>query len=141
MATDWGGERVPRRGRVIKNREYISQRVYRRQGQVVLLNRPRPQDVGRLSAIVGKVTPAVAYELVRGLSRRRIAPSGVDGVRYSTAGRLRQAGFEVCNTPSLRNPDHVSISWPGSWDAHVCQKFAECFGPVVWHHGRGGRGR
>ena len=60
------------------------------------------------------------------------------GIRYTTAGDLRQAGFGVIHTPGLKGEGygHVSAVWPAAnpldeheceWPAPVQEAFRTCF--------------
>jgi hypothetical protein len=60
------------------------------------------------------------------------------GVRYTTAGILRAAGFAVIHTPGRKGEDygHVSAVWPADnpldepdpkWPVPVQEAFAACF--------------
>jgi hypothetical protein len=71
-------------------------------------------------------TPAAPADVVRA------------GVRYTTAGALRGAGFAVIHTCGRKGHDdpHVSVIWPSSnpldeqerdWPVPVQEAFAACF--------------
>jgi hypothetical protein len=59
------------------------------------------------------------------------------GMRSTTAGTLRAAGFAVVHTPgAIVNGPHVSVVWPGAqpldqhvatWSPEVSAKFDSCF--------------
>lgn len=53
-----------------------------------------------------------------------------EGVRYTTVGRLRAAGFRVEHTPSKRVPDHVSVTTldlRARWTDDESERFTACF--------------
>lgn len=52
--------------------------------------------------------------------------NGRDSARYTTAHKLRAAGFIVEHTPNVKNPDHVSVSVAVEilWDGEA---FDGCF--------------
>jgi hypothetical protein len=54
------------------------------------------------------------------------------GARYSTVGKLREAGFTVLHTPTRENPDHGSVYAKGDWTPQCGQAFNACFGTPVW---------
>lgn len=92
----------------IKDHEWLSQ-----YGSLVQLISDEPfkycpaygQD--ELSFIRGQVT---LDEAARSVNRRKQHATVGDGVRYITAGSLRSAGFRVWHTPTVLNPDHVSVA-------------------------------
>lgn len=92
-------------------------------GSLEVQNGPRVKDRGRVSLILGLVTPEEAFRIVR---KTAAAPTTDDGVRYTTAEQLRDAGFVVEHAPNNRNPDHVTVSYPGEWDSAVALLFSEC---------------
>jgi hypothetical protein len=59
------------------------------------------------------------------------------GLRQTTAGKLRKAGFAVVHTPGkIANGPHVSVVWPASrpfeqqdpdWPDEVSTRFDSCF--------------
>ena len=89
-----------------------------------------------MSLLRGLFTPHAAARTVRG-SRLSDAELTSAGARYTTAGRLRKAGFAVVHTPlSVKKPDHVSVVWPDDdplnrqdvpWPKPVVDAFNECF--------------
>jgi hypothetical protein len=92
-----------------------------------------------LSILRGKKSPAEAAAVVRG--RSGIMPSR-DRARYTTAGKLRKAGFEVIHTPTRLMWGHCSVVLLGSggaldeeteWSDEVSSRFNGCFAG-----GRGG---
>ncbi|MGH3441852.1 MAG: hypothetical protein ACRDUY_07390 [Nitriliruptorales bacterium] len=92
-------------------------------------NRPRSsrqeQDVSLMTA--DDLTLAEAVRLVN--PRRDVHDN--DGLRFTTAGQLRERGFTVRGTPSRQNPRHVSVFYEcGSWRDEVAEQFDAAFGPV-----------
>lgn len=53
--------------------------------------------------------------------------------RYTTAGALRAAGFQVVHSPTRGNPLHVSVfpptgpHGPAEWDDSMAMRFDKCF--------------
>jgi hypothetical protein len=85
---------------------------------------PRPRDTdGLLSLIAGRLSIGEAKPLISSKP-----PVEGEAVRHTTVGRLTDAGFHVFRTPLPKNPDHVSVEYPGKWDDDVCEKFDSCFG-------------
>ncbi len=85
--------------------------------------------------LAGRLSPDEAARIV---SRRPGAVSG-EGVRYTTVGRLRMAGFEVKATPTRRIKEHMSVIMEGSqpWTDAVAARFDSCFeGDPVWKEGK-----
>lgn len=105
--------------------EWITQKISRSRPDI---NSPRPQDLGRPSAIRGRCSVERAYQLVVKGGRA----DEDDGVRYAKAGELRDAGFRIIPTPTVRNRNHVSISMEGDWGDTAARKFMECFSERVW---------
>ncbi|MEU0479688.1 hypothetical protein ABZ260_10985 [Streptosporangium sp. NPDC006013] len=67
-------------------------------------------------------------------NRRAVARKG-EGVRYTTAGRLREAKFRVEYTPNEWNQVHVSVEnldAKREWTDDDSARFNECFGEPVW---------
>lgn len=95
--------------------------------------RSRPRDGidrGGISLIRGSVAASDAHGIV-GLQ----APRAGDGVRRTSAGILRVAGFTVEHDPTQANPDHVRVMLPrGEWTDQHAKQFDGCFteGPE-WH--------
>lgn len=86
---------------------------------------PREQDV---SVIRGRLSVAETCRLIR---RRDV--SGIeDGVRYTTVGTLRAAGYAVTHTPSRAIPGHVSVTWVDRWTEDQDTGFDACFGGPLW---------
>jgi hypothetical protein len=82
---------------------------------------PRWRIEESMSLLVGQLTgEEAAARILKGGPRG----DGSDCARYTTAGRLRQAGFTVVHTPNRKNPDHVSVSCEGPWDDEA---FDGCF--------------
>lgn len=75
-------------------------------------NQPRWRQEEAVSLLVGAWDSLEAGYRVRG----QALEDGTDAARYTTVGALRAKGFIVTNTPTKRNPDHVSVSWDGEWD-------------------------
>jgi hypothetical protein len=92
---------------------------------------PRASE-GGVSLIAGRLTPRQAAMIVR----HEYLPVR-DSVRYTTVGRLREAGFRVRSTPTRMNPDHVSVEYDGVWtdDGDVSKRFDDCFDQPVWGDG------
>lgn len=110
--------------------EWISRRVVRNFPEAeTMFSMLRPNEDG-LSGTRGRLTPGEAYRVVRG-SKGHVNKD--DGVSYATAGALRQSGFVVEHTPTLRNRDHVTISYDGDWDESVALLFKASFSEEVWH--------
>lgn len=80
------------------------------------------RDKGGLSMIRGRVAAAKAHMIV-GMQ----APRPGDGVRHTTAGMLRQAGFIVEHDPTQVNPDHVRVTVRGDWSIERAKRFEGCF--------------
>jgi hypothetical protein len=65
-----------------------------------------------------------------------------EGVRYVTAGRLREAGFRVWHSPTAFNPNHVSVATmdpDGVWTDDDKKRFVACFDALdesEWKEGR-----
>jgi hypothetical protein len=85
---------------------------------------PREKDQGGISMIAGRVAPGDAHRYV-GLQ----APREGDGVRWTTVGILRKAGFRVQRKPSAANPNHVRITPAGEtvWTERHAEFFDGCF--------------
>lgn len=90
----------------------------RRQNELRLWRNP-PERA--LSVIAGRVDVVVAATRFRG--------NFVNGdvVRFAQAVTLRSRGFVLTHTPSIRNPDHVSVTYRDGWDSDVAKMFDECF--------------
>ena len=82
-----------------------------------------------VSLIRGKLSAREAASLIR-RQGERYPVTHQDRVRYTTAGRLRSAGFAVRATPSRRMPGHVSVELQNPddvWDNSARSRFDECF--------------
>jgi len=84
-----------------------------------------------ISLIAGRRSVEEAARLV---SRGRRGAAVGDGVRYSTAGAVRGAGFRVKRTPTLLNPNHVSATLKRGevWSKDVSTLFDECWTEPEW---------
>jgi hypothetical protein len=103
------------------------------------LNAPRLETEREVSLLRGKLTveEATRYRYRRGSAAAMQAAVDKAGVRYTTAGQLRHAGFAVVHTPGrMINGPHVSVVWPADdplerqdipWPDHVTARFADCF--------------
>lgn len=85
---------------------------------------PRDRDKGGVSMTRGRLSAGQAHSVV-GLQ----APREGDGVRWTTVGRLRGAGFVVIPDPKQGNPNHVivSIASGGDWVPDDAERFNQCF--------------
>lgn len=54
-----------------------------------------------------------------------------DVVRYTTVGRLREAGFEARSDPQPLNPAHVLVEYQAEWSEDIEEAFDRCFGPPI----------
>ena len=82
-----------------------------------------------VSLIRGRLSVREATTLIR-RQGEHYEVTDRDRVRYTTAGRLRAAGFVVRATPSRRIPGHVSAELQdpeGVWDNSARSRFDECF--------------
>jgi hypothetical protein len=84
---------------------------------------PRTHERG-VSVVAGRLTRREVAMIVR-----QEFISWRDFVRYTTVGRLRDAGFRVRSTPNRMNPNHVSVEYDGEWtdDGDVAKRFDDCF--------------
>lgn len=73
-------------------------------------------------------------EMVDLMYRGRRSASMHDGVRYTTAGKLKAAGFLVVPDGGKRNPNHVSVCLDGDteWTDDESARFSNCFGQPTW---------
>jgi hypothetical protein len=79
-----------------------------------------------MSLLDGRFSPDEAGELRFGHRRRN--QRHPNAARYTTAGKLRNEGFQVTHTPRLpMSPNHVSVTWDGDWDGEVAGRFDACF--------------
>ncbi|MEU8175887.1 hypothetical protein AB0C14_23655 [Microbispora hainanensis] len=95
----------------------------------------KPQVVNAVSLMRGKLT---VDEAVRCFPNSRSRAVSGEGVRYTTAGTLRQASFRVKFTPSQWNPLHVSVENLDSkrpWTDDDRDRFNACFGDPEWKEG------
>jgi hypothetical protein len=99
----------------------------------LLRDRPHSEEQ-ELSMLLGMLSPMAAVTCI---IRKRSSVVPTDGVRYTTAGALRSAGFEVASTPEKGNPLHVSVRCPQDWDDDVAQVFSSCLGAPIWEGGDG----
>lgn len=114
---------------VLDEDEELTQYVSRSGDEVRIVNQPRPTDQGELSLIRGKCDVAYARSKVR----MGGTVSASDGIRKTTVGGLRAAGFTVGHTPTHKNADHVSVSYPGTWHPPLPATFDSCFTEVSWY--------
>lgn len=94
-------------------------------GRPTFRSGPRPDRDHYQSMTAGRRT---ADEMARLVMRRH--SQSHDWVRYTTAAKLRAAGFVVLSKPSPWNADHVSVSLPGGsvpWDDDMLKAFESCF--------------
>lgn len=75
-----------------------------------------------LSLILGRSSVSEAVSLAFGRGVRK-----GETVRYTTVGRLRDAGFWPCRWPVPKNLHHVLVQFPGEWDDSVTRAFEGCF--------------
>jgi hypothetical protein len=85
-----------------------------------------------VSLLLGPMSPKeAASKVLRGGDEEGV------GVRRTTVGKLRQAGFVVAHTPNRRNRDHVSVSLERAWTDDDSNSFSSCFEQPIWE-GEGG---
>ncbi len=128
------GERLPALvPEELEDDELVTQRVARGLDAPPEYNQPKyPEEFPAVSVIRGALTPEEALRRVRkGMS----TATRDDGVRRATVGTLRDAGFILTHTPTNRNPDHVSVTYPGDWERDVALLFKTCFATTEWHGG------
>lgn len=98
-------------------------------------NQPRPEEKG-LSLTLGRRS---VKEMVDLLYRGRRSAMLHDGVRRTTAGQLRAAGFSVVHDgrDSKSNPNHVSAYLDGDtdWTDDESSLFNDCFSEPIWLEG------
>lgn len=94
-------------------------------------HRPREGKETEISLMAGRLS---VDDAARAVSRGRRSAYPDDGVRYTTAGRLRAGGFKVTSTPSRLIPNHVSTALVGEkdWTESVCAEFDACFTETLW---------
>jgi hypothetical protein len=96
-------------------------------------NRPLfDQDQTELSLTIGNLSADEARKLIAPL----LPPEG-SGVRYTTVGRLREAGFAVRHNPTPHNPNHVSVAFKAEWNEKVDIAFDQCFDTPNWWSSHG----
>jgi hypothetical protein len=123
-------------GRCIADDEMLTHHTSQR-GRYNDAPRPEVMEV-ELSMMRGELT--VAEACMRRNGGHPAHPSDVEraGVRYTTAGELRGAGFAVIHTCGRKGEGygHVSAVWPAAnpldapdpaWPPHVQEAFAACF--------------
>jgi len=74
-------------------------------------------------------TPTEAAEAMR-QRYRRMAPHGQTVVGTTTAGRIREAGFDVIMDPTARFPQHARLIHPDGLDGFTQEnldRLAQCF--------------
>jgi hypothetical protein len=86
--------------------------------------KPRERDKGEISMTRGRLEPGQAHRVV-GLQAARED----DGVRWTTVGTLRAAGFQAHARPTQGNPNHVTVSLDGGgqWSERHADLFDQCF--------------
>ena len=98
-------------------------------------NQLRPGEKG-LSLTLGKRS---VKEMVDVMYRGRRSAIHHDGIRRTTAGELRAAGFVVVHDGfrSKSNPNHVTVSLDGDtdWTDDESARFNDCFSEPVWLEG------
>jgi hypothetical protein len=90
---------------------------------------PRFPGETDLSMLWGKIDGETAALMVRG--RRG---DSRDVSRHVRAGDLRAAGFVVENTPTRRNPDHISVTVAAGavkWDDDQVAAFTRAVSPTM----------
>jgi hypothetical protein len=94
----------------------------------VFRSKPRHPREFELSMLLGDVGLDAAVKYVR---KRAVEPN--DRIRTTTAGKLRELGFRVIHTPSVRIPIHVSVTVPTGhveWDDAQEFAFSSAFPPM-----------
>ncbi|MEU7004791.1 hypothetical protein [Nonomuraea sp. NPDC046570] len=95
----------------------------------------RPDIKNAVSLMRGKLT---VDEAVANFPNRLAVAREGEGVRYTTAGALREQEFRVEYTPSEWNPSHVSVENLDArreWTDDDSARFNECFGEPEWKEG------
>ena len=123
-------------GQCIRNEEIPTHHAKQR-GQYNNAPRPKIPEV-EVSVMRGALSKADACQ--RRNRNQPAPPTDIEraGIRYATAGDLREAGFAVIHTckPKGEGNGHVSIIWPNTnplaeqdshWPAGVQEAFAACF--------------
>jgi hypothetical protein len=97
--------------------------------QATFRGAPRFPGETDLSMLWGKFDGLAAALLVRGR-----AGDAHDVSRHVRAGVLRAEGFIVMNTPTKRNPDHISVTVPGDaikWNDEQVKAFDGAMGRAL----------
>ena len=89
---------------------------------------PRGKDLGGISAFQGLTDFPQLVQAVSPGPRRAVTAD--DGLRYTQAKTLTEAGFVVVAAPTKRNARHVRIEYPGEWTAQVARRFDD-----LWSRG------
>ena len=84
-------------------------------------NRPRSSEAA-ISVLAG----TLSVDQITLIVQRRDARRG-DRSRSTSAGTMREAGFDVEATPSQRIRIHVSVSFSSDWTDAVALRFDDCF--------------
>lgn len=124
-------------GQCIGGEEILTQHTKER-GQYIKAPRPDMKDEVELSVMRGRLTVAAAYQQRNGGLPAHPADVERADVRYTTAQRLRDAGFAVIHTcgPAGEGYGHVSVVWPPAnpldepdrnWPTAVQDDFDTCF--------------
>ncbi|MGP3956630.1 hypothetical protein ACTWPT_11570 [Nonomuraea sp. 3N208] len=95
----------------------------------------RPHIANAVSLMRGKLT---VDEAVANFPNRTASAHKGEGVRYTTAGRLREQGSRVTYTPSRWNELHVSVEnldAKREWTSDDSVRFNGCFGQPEWKEG------
>jgi hypothetical protein len=95
-------------------------------------NHPRLRLEEDVSLLLGRLTVEQAKSSISGAVIRTS-----DGVRYTTVGALRHAGFVVAHTPTAGNPRHVSARANSVWTAAHQEAFDAVFSAPTWQDGKG----
>lgn len=85
-----------------------------------------------MSLLSGRLTVEQAKASISGALIRTS-----DGVRYTSVGTLRSAGFVVVHTPTASNPRHVSVRANSDWTASHQEAFDAAFSTPTWQDGKG----
>jgi hypothetical protein len=95
----------------------------------------KPHIKNAVSLMRGKLTVS---EAVANFPNRGSGVRKSEGVRYTTAGALREHGFRVEYTPSEWNQVHVSVENLDAkrlWTDDDSARFNACFGEPQWEEG------
>jgi len=95
-------------------------------------HQPREGKEREISLMAGRMGLDDAARTVNRHRREGAHPD--DGVRYTTVGLLRAAGFRPAHTPSRLMSNHVSVSLAGEedWTDAVGVRFDQCFTEIIW---------